>query len=189
MTHEDMETSHHIIESLEAKEQRNRSLSIRIADIFTSSFGSIWFLIGNFIFFILWIGINTGHVKGVPVFDPFPFIFLTMAVSLEAIFLSIIVLMSQTRQSYVSTLREELDMQVNLMSEREITKVLEILTVIMKYHKIKYDDRELDDMIKATDISYIERQLENQLNRGPKPSKLVQNVEKEIDKVAKDIGI
>lgn len=189
MTQEDRQTSHEIIESFEAKEQRNRSLSIRVADLLTTAFGSIWFLIGNLLFFVIWIGANTGHIQGVPAFDPYPFTFLTMVVSLEAIFLSVIVLMSQTRQSQVSTLREELDMQVNLMSEREITKVLELLMVIMKHNKIKYNDSELNDMVKATDISYIERQLEKQLRGTQKTNKLVKHVEKEIDKVAKDFGI
>lgn len=165
MTYEDKQTSHNIIVSLEAKEQRNRPLSIKIADWLTSSFGSIWFLVGNCLFFVIWIGANTGHIQGIPSFDPYPFTFLTMVVSLEAIFLSIIVLMSQSRQSYISTLREELDMQVNLIAEREISKALELLKLILQHQKIGFDDAELNEMIKKTDISYIERQLETQLKR------------------------
>ncbi len=190
MTYEDKSTSHKIVESLEAKEQRNRPLSIKIADWLTSSFGSIWFFVGNILFFAVWIGINNGYVQGIPVFDPFPYILLTMTVSLEAIFLSIIVLMSQSRQSYVSTLREELDMQVNLISEREITKTLEILQVIMEHMKIKINDPELTEMIKQTDISYIERQLETQLKKvATKNQDLVNELGKDVEKtVVKTVG-
>lgn len=190
MTYEDKQSSHNIIVSLEAKEQRNRPISIKIADWLTSSFGSIWFLVGNGLFFVIWIGVNTGHIQGIPAFDPYPFTFLTMVVSLEAIFLSIIVLMSQSRQSYISTLREELDMQVNLIAEREITKTLELLRLILQHHKIEYDDAELNEMIKKTDISYIERQLETQLKRvASKNQDIAGELGKDIEKtVVKTVG-
>lgn len=165
----------HIIESFEAKALKKRPFTIRIADWLTSSFGSIAFLLVNLLFFSAWILINTGRVPSIPVFDPFPFILLTMAVSLEAIILAIIVLMSQTRQSYISTLREELDMQVNLISEREITKVLKLLKEIRnKQAEEEIKDPELEEMIKSVDTSYIERRLEEQLSE--KPTSLLKQV-------------
>lgn len=151
------------IKSLEAEELRRRSFTVVIADWLTTSFGSVTFLLFNVLIFALWILINTHKIPSIPVFDPYPFILLTMVVSLEAIILSIIVLMSQNRQSHVSTIREELDMQVNLISEREITKILHLLTLILKKQGIKHNDTELAEMIKQTDISYIERQLKDQI--------------------------
>lgn len=194
MTYEDKQTSHNIIVSLESKEQKNRPFSIKIADWLTSSFGSIWFLVGNFLFFVIWIGANTGHIQGIPAFDPYPFTFLTMVVSLEAIFLSIIVLMSQSRQSYISTLREELDMQVNLIAEREISKALQLIKLLMVHQKMDIKDPELDEMVKQTDISYIERQLELQLKRVASSNQdlageLGKDIEKTVVKtVGEDIG-
>lgn len=151
------------IRSLEAEELKRRSVTIVIADWLTTSFGSVSFLLFNVLVFTFWILTNLGRISGVPVFDPYPFILLTMVVSLEAIILSVIVLMSQNRQSQISTLREELDMQVNLISEREITKILHLLTLVLKKQGIQYKDTELSEMIKQTDISYIERQLKEQI--------------------------
>lgn len=71
--------------------------------------------------------------------------------------------MSQNRQSYINTLREELDMQVNLISEREITKVLRLLKLLLEEKGIAFKDSELEEMVKETDISYIERRLAQQL--------------------------
>lgn len=152
------------IKSLEAEELRRRSATTIAADWLTTSFGSIVFLLFNTLVFAFWILANTGKFSGVPIFDPYPFILLTMVVSLEAIVLSIIVLISQNRQSTISTLREELDMQVNLISEREITKILYLLTLVLKKQGIQYKDTELTEMIKQTDISYIERQLKEEIS-------------------------
>ena len=80
-----------VFKSFEAKELRKRPFVIKIADYLTSAFGSISFVVVNVIFFTLWTLFAT--------FDPFPYTLLTTIVSLEAIFLSIIVLMSQQRQS------------------------------------------------------------------------------------------
>lgn len=159
------------IKSLEAEELRKRSIAIVAADWLTTSFGSITFLLLNILTFSFWILANTGRFPGVPVFDPYPFILLTMVVSLEAIALSIIVLISQNRQSTISTLREELDMQVNLISEREITKILHLLTLVLKKQDIQYGDTELTEMIKQTDISYIERQLKEEIGTASWKSK------------------
>ena len=76
------------------------------------------------LFFIVWLLMNTGKISGIVPFDPFPFPLMTTMVSLEAIILTLIVLMSQNRQSFISSLREEIDMQVNIVAEKEITKIL-----------------------------------------------------------------
>lgn len=167
-----------LIESFEAKELKKRPFVIKLADFLTSVFGSITFFLINAGFFTFWILINLGKIPAITPFDPYPFILLTMIVSLEAIFLSIIVLMSQNRQSFISTIREEMDMQVNLIAEREITKVLEILQKLAKAQKIKLDDPELDEMLKQTDVSYIERSLEKQLESSQiTPKEVIKKVE------------
>jgi len=165
-----METPHQprasrrIIRSFEAKALRKRPFIIRIADNLTGFFGSIYFLISNFIFFVIWIVINLGLIPSMPVFDPFPFIFLTMTVSLEAIVLTVIVLVSQNRQNYIATMRDELQLQVNLLAEKEITKTLKLLIALHEHHKIEpVEDPELKSMLKDIDTSYIERKLEEQI--------------------------
>ncbi|MBI4064757.1 DUF1003 domain-containing protein, partial [Candidatus Gottesmanbacteria bacterium] len=154
-----------IIRSLEAKALKKRSFSVRIADSLTSQFGSLAFFTANILFFSIWLGINLGYLQpAIDIFDPYPFILLTMIVSLEAIFLTIIVLMSQNRQSFISSLREELDLQVNLITERELTKALHLLSDIHTHLGVKgKEDPELTSMLKDIDTSYIERRLEDQL--------------------------
>lgn len=170
-----------LIEGFEAKELKKRSWSVRLADRLTSTFGSFGFLTINIIIFVVWITINTGWVPEIAVFDPFPFNLLTMMVSLEAIILTLIVLMSQNRQSFISSLREEIDMQVNLTSEREITKILQIIGRIAEKQGIKITDDDYEEMIKDIEVSYIERKLERQLQNTAK-SHLLKDIEKLIKK-------
>lgn len=169
-------TTRQIIRSFEAKAMKKRPLAVRIADRLTSSFGSMSFLLGNVAFFATWIAINQGYFRpAIEPFDPFPYILLTMVVSLEAIMLTVIVLMSQNRQGYISSVRDELILQTNLIAERELTKVLQMISDLVKHGGLKQPpDPELEAMLKTTDISYIERKLEEQL-QGP-PQKTIPQI-------------
>ncbi|MBI4034880.1 MAG: DUF1003 domain-containing protein [Candidatus Chisholmbacteria bacterium] len=130
----------------------------------------------NMGFFVGWIVVNSGWIPGFAQPDPFPFVLLTTMVSLEAIVLTVIVLVSQNRQSYISALREELDLQVNLLAEREVTKVLKLLIELHRHLGTdSIEDRELASMLKETDPSYIVRTLETQM-QSEKPRTLPQVV-------------
>jgi uncharacterized membrane protein len=111
-----------------------RTLQGKIADHITDFSGSMAFVYIHGVWFGLWILLNLGliHIPRVTEFDPFPFGLLTMIVSLEAIFLSTFVLISQNRLAYASERRAELDLQVNLLAEQKATKVLEMLDEIAK---------------------------------------------------------
>lgn len=152
------------IRSLKAKMDRNRSLTNRMADFFTRAFGSTWFLFLNFIWFALWILINTGLLPILPEFDPFPFGLLTMMVSLEAIFLSIFVLISQNRASRVAELREEVDLQINVKAEHEITRILCMVDEIHDHLGLNpEDDAELRKMKKRTNMDALERAISKEM--------------------------
>lgn len=153
--------------SFEAKALKSRSFLTRFADRLTSVFGSTTFLILNALFFSIWIPINLNLTPITP-FDPFPFGLLTMIVSLEAIFLSIFVLVSQNRTSYVDSLREELHLQVNLIAEEEITKILKVLAEIRQKVGINEEDPELDKMIKRINTNYIEKSIVEQISKADK---------------------
>ena len=116
-----------------------RTTQGRIADAITTFAGSMAFVYIHTVWFGLWILLNIGliHIPDVSEFDPFPFGLLTLIVSLEAIFLSTFVLISQNRLAHASERRAELDLQVNLLAEQKATKVLEMLDQIA---------RELDGM-------------------------------------------
>ncbi|MFM9905609.1 MAG: DUF1003 domain-containing protein [Pyrinomonadaceae bacterium] len=96
----------------------------RISDWIAWFSGSMHFLIINGLWFLTWIGINTLPL-GVPQFDPFPFGLLTMIVSLEAIFLSCFVLISQNRQSEKDHIRSDVEYEVNVQAELEVAHLHE----------------------------------------------------------------
>lgn len=156
------------IHSFEAKIQKHRILTERLADAINRNAGSFGFFLLNTVLFIGWILVNTGMIQGIVAFDPFPFQLLTTIVSLEAIFLSIFVLMSQNRQSTIDSLREELHLQINEIAEREITKALKLIVEIHERTTgAKLTDQELDRMLTALDTARIERKLERELEPQP----------------------
>ncbi|MDZ4289271.1 MAG: DUF1003 domain-containing protein [Prosthecobacter sp.] len=97
-----------------------RSRVQKAADWIAEFAGSITFLLLHVVWFGLWLGLNTFHIPGIPQFDPFPFGFLTLTVSLEAIFLSVFVLLSQNRQAAKDRVRSDVEYDVNLKAELEI---------------------------------------------------------------------
>jgi len=96
----------------------------RISDWIAWFSGSMHFLIINGLWFVVWISINTLPL-GLPQFDPYPFGLLTMIVSLEAIFLSCFVLISQNRQSEKDHIRSDVEYEVNVQAELEVAHLHE----------------------------------------------------------------
>lgn len=102
-----------------------RTLVQKAADWIAEFSGSIPFLLIHVALFAIWLLLNTVKVPGVPQFDPYPFGFLTLAVSLEAIFLSVFVLLSQNRQAAKDHVRSDIEYEVNLKAELEIAHLHE----------------------------------------------------------------
>ncbi len=122
------------------------------------------FLIANCLWFAVWIVINLGLIHGLRAFDPFPFGLLTMIVSLEAIVLAIVVLISQNRAARIADLREEVALQVDVISEREITKLLELTVKLLREEGVAISrDEELRAMLQATDTDMLTEQLEQEV--------------------------
>ena len=131
---------------LRAKAANKRNLQDRIADTITSFSGHIVFVYVHLVWFGAWIILNTGKL-GVHPFDPFPYGLLTMVVSLEAIFLSTFVLISQNQLSQESEYRANLNLQIALLTEHEVTRVLQMLDAIQDKMGIENDeDSELADL-------------------------------------------
>jgi uncharacterized membrane protein len=150
--------------ALKAGHAADRTAMERIADSLTRAASSATFFNLHVLWFALWIGWNSGRL-GVEPFDPFPFGLLTMIVSLEAIFLSMFVLMAQSRESAIAELREELTLQVNLRVEQEVTKTLQLVAGL--YTRMGYkmaDDPELMEMLRPLDAAGIEKELLTQIN-------------------------
>jgi uncharacterized membrane protein len=155
--------------NLRVQAARERSLQDRIADAITSLSGRLVFVYVHIVWFGVWILVNTGRVGASP-FDPFPYGLLTMIVSLEAIFLSAFVLISQNRLSEEIEHRADLDLHIGLLTEHELTRVLHMLDAIQR--KMGIEDRaasELADLemeINPEDVlAEIERLRQRALSR------------------------
>ena len=109
--------------------RRARTLQDRASDAITAFSGSPVFVYLHAAWFVAWVVVNDGHV-GVAPFDPFPYGLLTLVVSLEAIFLATFVLISQNRQADEAERRTDLALQIGLLTEHEVTRVLQMLDVI-----------------------------------------------------------
>lgn len=162
---EGVERKRRTIRSFKAKANQNRSPSDKLADLLTVSFGTVSFLLLNIAFFAFWVLWNTSAIPGLTPIDPFPFGLLTMVVSLEAIFLAIVVLISQNRAAKVAELREEVELYINTYAEDEITKVMHLLTLLLEKNGIDVSkDEDLQDMLQEVDSDVIEDELEKQLS-------------------------
>ena len=151
------------IGAIKAQHAAYRSPLERFVDRLNGIAGSTPFLVFHVIWFTVWILWNTG-LLGLKKFDPYPFGFMTMVVSLEAIFLSIFVLMAQQRESAIAELREELSLQVSLRVEQEVTKTLQLVAGLYTRmgHRVS-DDPELHHMLQPLDVKGIERDLLEQI--------------------------
>ena len=111
------------------EKEESRSRQEQIADTITRFTGSMRFVYIHLMLFGGWIAINLGWVPGVPKFDP-SFVVLAMVASVEAIFLSTFVLISQNRMAALADRRADLDLQISLLSEHEITRLITLVTAI-----------------------------------------------------------
>ncbi|MEK7183484.1 MAG: DUF1003 domain-containing protein [Patescibacteria group bacterium] len=112
----------------------------KIADVLTGFFGTLWFLGLNVLFFVGWIVWNSGLNTSFSAFDPYPFGMLTMTVSLEAIVLSVVVLISQNRSSKRADTREEIDFEIDVASEKQIAAIMQSLDLILHHMEINHTD-------------------------------------------------
>jgi uncharacterized membrane protein len=133
---------------LRMQADRERGIQDRIADLITNFSGHLVFVYVHIIWFGGWILLNTGNF-GVQPFDPYPYGLLTMVVSLEAIFLSTFVLISQNRMGQDAENRANLNLQIALLTESEVTRVLQMLDEIQDRMGISNDrDTSLTDLEK-----------------------------------------
>jgi uncharacterized membrane protein len=111
------------------REQAQASLGEKIAGRITDFTGSLAFVGLHAVLVTLWLAVNRGWIPGVRPFDP-TFVFLATIASVEALFLSTFVLISQNRIAAVSDKRADLDLQINLLAEYEVTQLLKLTAAI-----------------------------------------------------------
>ena len=142
------------------EEQVSRSRQERLADAVTAFTGSMPFVYIHLLLFGLWILVNLGWLPVLPEFDP-SFVVLAMVASVEAIFLSTFVLISQNRMAALADKRAELDLQVSLLAEHEITRLITLVTAMA--------DRMGIDQAQDPELS--------ELSRDVRPEKVMETME------------
>ncbi|MFT8243364.1 DUF1003 domain-containing protein [Roseomonas sp. BN140053] len=127
------------IQALEQRREQDAAEATReerIAAAITAFTGSMNFVYLHLALYGAWILVNLGVVPGVPRFDP-SFVVLAMVASVEAIFLSTFVLISQNRMAAAADKRADLDLQINLLAEHELTKLAELVTAIAEKLEVR----------------------------------------------------
>jgi uncharacterized membrane protein len=157
----------HTLVKLRQSHLERRSAETKAADAVTTFAGSMKFLYLHILWFGGWIVCNVIDI-GLPRFDPYPFGLLTMVVSLEAIFLSTIVMISQNRIAAHAEEKADLDLEINLLAEHEITRLLRMTEAIAR--KLGIEDESLKNLIELeTDVvaTEIVNEIHRQLDSTP----------------------
>ena len=129
-----------------AREEAAANFQERIAAKITQFTGSMGFVYLHLAAFGLWIAVNLGLIPSLPQFDP-SFVILAMAASVEAIFLSTFVLISQNRMAAAADKRAELDLQISLLAEHETTKLVTLVSAIAERMDVKTNvDAEVQEL-------------------------------------------
>lgn len=152
------------------KKSTNTSTELRSSLDFTKSWtdhvtvfliellGSMRFLAFCGFFFAIWILWNVHPFSAIKSFDPFPFPILEMSVSIFAIILSVSVLINQNRQGKIEAVRRQVEFEVNVRAEEEVTRLLNLVHDIHQHLGIKTkEDSELKEMKQSTDLKTIQR--------------------------------
>jgi uncharacterized membrane protein len=146
---------------LEESALEQRTLSDKVSDSIARFVGSVAFVLMHVAWFGFWVAVNAGWWR----FDPYPFPLLCMLVSLEGVLLSTFVLIKQNRISQRADHRNHLDLQVNLLAEKEVTKVLQLQRLICRQMGIEEGDTDTEvvELSSDTAIGTLARELEQKL--------------------------
>jgi uncharacterized membrane protein len=143
------------IVGLEDAQRRKRTVAEQLSEVIAGFCGSMTFVYVHIAWFGFWIVFND---FGSVAFDPYPYTFLTLVVSLEAIFLSTFILISQNHDTQLSERRNDLDLQINLLAEQENTKMLELLQAIAEKVGVN-SDPEIDVLLEPIDPKKLVKQI------------------------------
>jgi uncharacterized membrane protein len=145
------------MEKLEASNEE------KLADAITSFTGSMRFVCLHLVIYGVWIAWNL--MPGVPHFDP-TFVVLAMAASVEAIFLSTFVLISQNRAQAATDKRDDLDLHINLLAEHELTRLIEIVSAIAQKLEVRTGaEQEVAEITKDVAPEVVLKEIEQQDRR------------------------
>jgi uncharacterized membrane protein len=142
-----------------------RTVTGRVSDAITRLVGNMAFLMAHLILSSGWVLVNLQVIPGVRAFDPFPFGVLALIVSSESVFLTIFVLIRQSRMARQSERRSHLDLQVGMLSEQELTTILQMVQKLCQHMSVNVDSskQEVQSFSKTTDVHKLASELEDKL--------------------------
>jgi uncharacterized membrane protein len=153
------------IAALEHDALSRRTATERVSDVITKVVGNVGFLLVQLALIAGWSAVNLHLIPSVKAFDPFPFGVLALIISTESVFLTIFVLISQGRMARQSERRSHLDLQVGMLSEQELTTVLQMLQKLCQHMGVNVDSsvQEVRSFSSTTDVRKLADDLENKL--------------------------
>ena len=153
------------IAKLELDALNRRTPTERVSDVITKVVGNVGFLLAELVLISGWSLVNLHMIPGLRAFDPFPFGVLALVVSSESVFLTIFVLISQGRMARQSERRSHLDLQVGMLSEQELTTILQMLQKLCQHMGVNVDSskQEVQSFSKTTDVHKLASELEDKL--------------------------
>lgn len=143
---------------------QNRTAQERFVDAVTAFAGSLAFVYLHATILVVWLVANTGHL-GIKPWDPYPFVMLAMAASVEAIFISTFVLIGQNRQSEAADQRADLDLQINLLAEHEITRLVTMIEAISRKLEVEAPVPDVDEIKRDVAPEVVVHQIEKHEGR------------------------
>jgi len=147
------------------EDEKRRPLAHRITDRITFFTGSLPFVYLHLLIFGFWIVVNIGWIPLIPRFDP-SLVILAMFASVEAFFLSTFVLITQNRMTAMSNQRADLDLQISLLAEHEITRLITLTTAIAERLGLDASrNPELNELAKDVHPEEVLQQIEQHKSR------------------------
>jgi uncharacterized membrane protein len=162
--------SNFLNKSLESYTEFEEKWTDAFAKFLTKSFGTLKFLILTLVFIILWIVVNLGLIPGISPFDLYPFVWLVSLAQLFSVVLSVTILISQNQEERINEVRQQMDFEINVRAEQEITKILHMIEEIHTKLGIAKIDKELEQMKESIVISEIKEDVEQGIEDKSKTS-------------------
>ena len=167
MSENSIQSQSHIDSIVRQEEEalERRPSSERLADAVGVFAGSLLFVVLHLGLVIVWLVVNSGEIPGIRPFDPHPFSLLGVIVAVEAVIFSSFILMRQNRMMRRGERRDHLNLQVDLLAEKEITKVLQMVCAICGHMGLQniMADKEIRELSQTTSIESLSQTLEDRL--------------------------
>ena len=158
------------IVQLETEAERQVTAPLRYFGAVGHFAGTPAFIVVHLLLVVLWIVVNGALIPGLHAFDPFPYVFLGVVLALEAVLLASFILIRQNRMSALAEQRSHLDLQINLLAEKEATKIIQLLQRMSRHMGIEEQvtDQETRELGRETKLEEVAEELAANLQEGAK---------------------